>query len=80
MFPLQRIYAELTHVATKVNPYIQIQYKTRFSDNRQATDILPWIRARLYKEPCREEPFLHKRIQKLSVQLWTTEAEEVADS
>jgi hypothetical protein len=44
----------------------------------------PWICARLYKEPYREERLSRKRIQQLSVQLWsanqrTTEA-EVTDS
>jgi hypothetical protein len=42
----------------------------------------PWIRARLCKEPCREERLSRNRIQKLSVHMWnanqrTTEAEEV---
>jgi hypothetical protein len=38
-FPQQRTEAELTHVVMKVDPYRQIQYKARFRDNRQATDI-----------------------------------------
>jgi hypothetical protein len=38
-FPLQQKDAELTHVATKIDHYRSIQYKARFRDNRQATDI-----------------------------------------
>jgi hypothetical protein len=45
----------------KVDPYWPIQYKVRFPDNRQATDIFHGY-ARLYKELCRKEYFSHRTV------------------
>jgi hypothetical protein len=67
-----------------VGPYKPIQYKA-VSVTAERQQAFSMVTARLYVEPCREGPFIRKKIQKLSVQLWsvnqrTTEAEEVADS
>jgi hypothetical protein len=68
---------------------------TKVPQIRASNKHLPWIGARLYKEPSREERFIRGSfvrklnhsafVREFSVQLWsfnqgTTEAEKVTDS